>query len=170
MRRWCTRVFKISPSKSFLKVHNLEGIEEKLGMMASQSQNRAKLNPERHISDKWRYADGHYTKFITYESLPIFRWETEEVLEIMQRHEIRQNPVMQNIGWHGCMWCPNRNADYYYQLKHDRPEMYAQCEKWRKIGSRAWGKKGEYHWFSEGKGSRLSQKRKREHPELIEIM
>jgi len=165
--RWCTRVYKVSPSKSFYKRYNLNGIEEVMGETKYQSSRRAKKDPNKHLSKK------STNTFKIYKSLPIFDMKEEEMYNLMEKHEIKINPTIKKFDIHGCMYCPMRNPKYYYNLKQEHPEMYKQCQQWRKEGSKRKGEKErtkEYYWFSKGKGSNLSKKMRETHPEYIEIM
>ena len=177
--RWCTRVFKTSPTKSFYKYNDLDGIEERFGMAKWQSSNRAKMNPNRILSEKStsRSKDKKTgesivkaEKFKIYQTLPIFEMSQQEQLDIMKKHNIKINPIIEQFNWHGCMWCPYRSPDYYHKLKDQYPKMYEQCDKWRKAGSLRPRKTGEvkpYYWFRE---EDLSIKKRTRTPELIKVM
>jgi len=180
--RWCTNKFKISPTKSFYKNFDLDGIEEKLGMAKWQSIGRSKNNPNKILSDKSisKVKDKKTGETITkveqfkiYQSLPIFEMSQEEQLDLMKKYNIKINPIVEQFGWHGCMWCPQRSPEYYLKLKKQHPEMYRQCNKWRNPGGQR-RKKGEegtikpkYYWYRE---EDLSIKKRTQTPELIKVM
>jgi 3'-phosphoadenosine 5'-phosphosulfate sulfotransferase (PAPS reductase)/FAD synthetase len=169
INRWCTRRYKTDPSASVYKRYGLDGIEEVMGLTRHQSSGRAGRNPEKHLSDK------SIKSFEIYETYPIYDMKEEEMLEKMKEHNIKVNPTIEKFDFHGCMYCPSRSAEYYLDLKKNHPNLYKQCQKWRKQGSKRKGKEGkkrnkEYYWFNKGKGTKLSKKKMKEHPELIEIM
>ena len=148
--RWCTKKYKLRPARSLYQQFNQCGITQLLGETKHQSSRRAKKNPAK------VEAGSFSTKTCRiFNELPIFDMEDATQIELMEKAGIKKNPWVQEVGQHGCMYCPQRGPEFYKWLKEENPEMYEACDLFRKAGSSR-PTKGprdprfeEYYWFLE---------------------
>lgn len=87
-------------------------------------------------NDKW-VLESYSPNLHIYQAVPNFELDEKEQRDIMKEVDIQVHPIVEKFGQHGCMMCPFRDAEYYYNLRKDFPELYAQARKWEDAGSTA---------------------------------
>lgn len=148
MARWCSRIYKIETPRFVYKHYNLNGLIQVKGMTRFQSAKRSKLTPSIIVDPMSQ------KKFQIYQELPIFEMTEETQTTIMRIHNLEPNPFDIKYNLHGCMYCPFRNQAYYEKLRDEDPELYAQCNYWRQLGSERPQKDGtirDYWYFTKSK-------------------
>jgi 3'-phosphoadenosine 5'-phosphosulfate sulfotransferase (PAPS reductase)/FAD synthetase len=183
-RRWCTRKFKVLTAKSIYRTFKLDGITQQLGICHTSKGKRASKFRFKHLSEM-SYADPKKWKMKScriilkiFDEFPIYDFDELEQIEIMEKYGVEKSPNVQKFfGCHGCLWCPYRPPEYYIKLRDEYPELYTQCEKWRKLANTGTPEDEEYYWYNaplvkEGKtvNRGLTKKKLGENPEYIRIM
>jgi 3'-phosphoadenosine 5'-phosphosulfate sulfotransferase (PAPS reductase)/FAD synthetase len=170
--RWCTRVYKIEPSRYLLREFNLKGIVQLKGITRYQSVRRNKMYQGKAIdlisqepllkkiknNEVTQEDYGKY--FFVYQKFPIFEMTNEEMVELVQKSGLERNPpevlfTYNSFDWkedriveespHGCMLCPFRDMMFYYYLKYQYPNLYNQCNTWREWACEKRG--NQYYYF-----------------------
>jgi 3'-phosphoadenosine 5'-phosphosulfate sulfotransferase (PAPS reductase)/FAD synthetase len=174
--RWCTRVYKIEPSRYLFKEFNLKGIVQLKGITKHQSDKRNKMYEGKavdltsqeallkRIKNKIDTPADYERFFHVFQKLPIFEMLNSEIDELLTIHGIQKNPAevlfqYKTFDWlgnkvvekcaHGCMLCPFRDQMWYHYLKYRWNGLYNQCNEWRVWASekRVAGGKNEYYYF-----------------------
>jgi len=136
-RRWCSRMFKIEPTRLFYKNFIPSGVIEYMGMQKFQSKERSDMNPELSEDAKSQ------KRYKIYSELPIF-YESEE--DNTKRIEAAGIKPYESRGYnrYGCYLCPFAGIKYYEQMKVEKPELYERCNKLMQLGSEE-GKRYYYY-------------------------
>ena len=149
-RRWCSRVFKIEPTRLFYKTFIPSGVIEYIGIQKFQSKERGEMNPELHEDAKSQ------ARYKIYSELPIF-YESEEFnTELMQEYGIKPfGESVRGYNRYGCYLCPFATKQYYEDLKENDPETYQKCNRLMEIASekqiQEGKRKSRYYYYRKSK-------------------
>jgi len=143
-RRWCTRVFKIEPTRLFYKTFIPSGVIEMQGIQKEQSKERGEMNPNRIEDPKSQ------KRYKIYRELPVFYETEEENMEEMKKAKIKPiKDSVRSFNRYGCFLCPFAGQQYYKDLKKNDLKTYENCQKLMKCGSKKTQK--QYYYYRKSK-------------------
>lgn len=149
-RRWCTRMFKIEPTRLFYKTFIPSGVIEYIGIQEFQSKDRKEMNPELKEDAKSQ------KRYKIYSELPIF-YETEEFnTKMLEDAGIKAfGDSIRGYNRYGCFLCPFAGKNYYENLKENDPETYNRCDELMELASEKQiiegSRKSRYYYYPKTK-------------------